>query len=801
MSAPEIRPDYAVSWRFLQRFHPGRLIVVTAISLDRQKLPTETFSADEEAKFLGWVESCGKSQMNLYFSVAEPLRRFTKKMERTDCLAVHYLHIDVDPRAGEDLQKERERIRALLQNPPGGLPPPSIIVYSGGGYQAYWRLAAPLPVNGKLEVAEELKLHNLHIERILGADNCHNVDRVMRLPGSINVPDAKKLKKGRTAALAEVVEFHENRIYSIDLFPKAVDGTAPREATPTGAPALPVSEFANEPKWDEIEPAIVDSLDGLGLDDSTIALARAGDVDEQIGRPGDQSDDVFHFVGRCLRAKPPVPFPIILGLLLNRTSDGSTWRISEHVVTEKDGSKRKNALRYARRQLKRVWQDEAKKALDGANETARHAGDFTRDEDGAILPTQYNIRVGLQKLGASVAYDEHADLIILKGLAGFGPFLDDNAATFLRMTIDEQFGFRPGDEFFNDTIVKAALDNRVNPPRDYFDSLEWDGTPRLGRWLVEYCGAEDTEFNRAVGEIVLTAAVRRVRSPGCKFDELMVWVSDQGTNKSTALSILAVRPEWFCDELPLGASTKELMEVLEGVVIAEAAELQGLRRSEIENVKAFASRQTDKARLAYGRHTSRRPRRFIIIGTTNSQTFLRDSTGNRRFWPVKVGTIDLQRLKADRDLLWAEAAVREESGASIRLDPSLWAAAGVQQKARAEVTAFDEFLEPLLGAEVGKVWAPDLWLALGKPSVTDRRDSEIKAVGASMQKLGWTHTRRRKDGRMEYCYVRGSDEAQERVLRFVCPDGTWRVEADVDLLEALGLDYGQDAGLGWEVNR
>lgn len=219
MSDPQ--PNYAASWDFLQRFHPGRLIVVTGITLDKKSIPTETFGPDQRGDFLKWVAACALMPANIYFSVGEPMARATKKLERTDIKAVHYLHVDIDPRTGEDHESEKTRILALLRDPPGGLPKPTCIVYSGGGYQAYWQLSEALPVDGVMEVAEDLKRYNLQIERILGADNCHDVSRIMRVPGTINVPDAKKVKKGRAPALSQVVEWHDDRVYSVDKFVKA----------------------------------------------------------------------------------------------------------------------------------------------------------------------------------------------------------------------------------------------------------------------------------------------------------------------------------------------------------------------------------------------------------------------------------------------------------------------------------------------------------------------------------------------------------------------------------------------------
>lgn len=262
-------PDFPAAWRFLQRFHPGRPVTVTGISLDKKSIPTETFAPDQEADFLRWVRACATMPANVYFSVGEPMAPATKKLERSDIRAVHYLHVDIDPRPGEDLQAEQARILAMLCDPPGGLPKPTGIVFSGGGYQAYWSLSAPLPVNGDVPVAEDLKRYNLHLERILGGDNCHDVSRIMRLPHTVNLPDAKKAKKGRTPTLAEVVEWHEDRVYDIALFVKAPvvqsspsgdDGPAPRIIAPANVRRLAHVDELGDSVSDKARQCIVNGF-------------------------------------------------------------------------------------------------------------------------------------------------------------------------------------------------------------------------------------------------------------------------------------------------------------------------------------------------------------------------------------------------------------------------------------------------------------------------------------------------------------------------------------------------------------
>jgi predicted P-loop ATPase len=170
------------------------------------------------------------------------------------------------------------------------------------------------------------------------------------------------------------------------------------------------------------------------------------------------------------------------------------------------------------------------------------------------------------------------------------------------LTLSRHFRFKPAKDLLRTALSDAARVNSFHPVRDYLAGLQWDGVKRIDTWLSEYGGAEDTEYTRAVGALMLIAAVRRVRIPGCKFDEMVVLENEQqGTNKSSTLATLAVRDDWFSDDLPLYIRGKEIVESLRGRWIIEAAELSGMRRADIEHLKAFLSRQTDRARMVYDR--------------------------------------------------------------------------------------------------------------------------------------------------------------------------------------------------------
>jgi predicted P-loop ATPase len=200
--------------------------------------------------------------------------------------------------------------------------------------------------------------------------------------------------------------------------------------------------------------------------------------------------------------------------------------------------------------------------------------------------------------------------------------------------------------------------------------------------------------------------------------------------------VLAVRPEWFTDSIDLGVDDKKMIEQTAGRWIIEIPELRG-RRGDVDRIKAFLSRAEDSSRLSYDRFRTDRPRSFLMFGTSNEPQFLIDPTGNRRFWPVICGVVDVEALKRERDQLWAEAAAAEAAGESIRMPRELWEIAGEAQKeAQLENPVYDLLYEALDGME-GKIRAAHVWTIVDIDPAR-RRQSDNELVGAAMKQLGWT---------------------------------------------------------------
>lgn len=248
-------------------------------------------------------------------------------------------------------------------------------------------------------------------------------------------------------------------------------------------------------------------------------------------------------------------------------------------------------------------------------------------------------------------------------------------------------GLAPTTKKTADAISTVAKKNAFHPVRKYFDSLKWDGISRLSKWISYYLGSEQNlDYLAAVGTKWLVAAVTRIYRPGAKFDHMLVLEGKQNKGKSTALRTLATfgrdEPvEYFCDSVTLDEiGEPSATAMFQGKIIIEFQELEGMKKKEDTALKRYITLQTDEVQKKYENPVTAYPRQFVLAGTTNDDCWLRDPTGNRRYWPVKVGEIDIAALKNDREQLWAEAV------ALYKADYKIWLADGdpVYKLAQAE---------------------------------------------------------------------------------------------------------------------
>jgi predicted P-loop ATPase len=325
--------------------------------------------------------------------------------------------------------------------------------------------------------------------------------------------------------------------------------------------------------------------------------------------------------------------------------------------------------------------------------------------NGKPKSSMHNARLAITALGIVCS----RDLFHNKTLFGFrddnvkhelqsivGEVSDDGIIA-LRLLMSDRFGFDLEDKATRDAVKSLAQQHCFNPVCDLIDKAEaeWDGVERLDRMAVDYFNCEDTKLNSAFMRKAMIALVKRAREPGCKFDTIIVLESAEGFNKSTAWRILA-GDENFSDERILGSNAREVQEQLSEVWIHENADLAGLKKTEVESVKAYASRTTDIARAAFAHFVVKQPRHSIEVGTTNSSEYLQSQTGNRRFWPMTVTkSIDIEKLKRDRMQLIGEAAVYQTGGESVVLDETMWGDASVEQEQRRMKDPWEDMLEHL----------------------------------------------------------------------------------------------------------
>ncbi|NEI57460.1 virulence-associated E family protein [Rhizobium leguminosarum] len=244
-----------------------------------------------------------------------------------------------------------------------------------------------------------------------------------------------------------------------------------------------------------------------------------------------------------------------------------------------------------------------------------------------------------------------------------GRGIDDTDAILLTEWIQmEAHWFNLTTKMVQEGIVAAAAENRFHPVRNYLDALVWDGKARVPGWMATYLGARREPYENTVGLMWLVSAVARIYQPGCQCDYLPVFEGEQGLGKSTALKILG--GEWFTDAMPHDLSSKDASISLRGKWIIEIAEMASMSRADSNALKAYITRRQEDYRPPFGRYNVTEPRQSVFAGTINptADGYLKDSTGARRFWPVKVSRLATGALERDRDQLWAEAVHHYRSG-------------------------------------------------------------------------------------------------------------------------------------------
>lgn len=365
-----------------------------------------------------------------------------------------------------------------------------------------------------------------------------------------------------------------------------------------------------------------------------------------------------------------------------------------------------------------------------------------------------------------LAYNEFSLAIEKKGTppylqpsAGEWTDTDDNE---LRLWLSQRFDVRASEKDVAAGVGIVAERARFHPVRDYLDGLTWDGERRLATWLQRYVGAQvpeddqraHPEYYAKAGSWWLISAVARIFRPGCQADHVLLLEGQQGIGKSSALRILF--GEWFSDT-PLRIGDKDSYGALRGVWGYELAELDSLNRAETSASKAFFTSVEDKYRPPYGHRDIRAKRQVVFAGTVNHDQYLRDSTGNRRYWPVRCGELALRgpdSLEAVRDQLFAEAVVCFRAG-------DLWYPVEVDDKQlfsdhQAEREVGDVYEDLIRQGTIGK---DEIAMAAIFADILDTEPAKMTRaeqtrVGEAMRRLGWEKKRVRSGEHRSYVYVR-----------------------------------------------
>lgn len=402
----------------------------------------------------------------------------------------------------------------------------------------------------------------------------------------------------------------------------------------------------------------------------------------------------------------------------------------------------------------------AKKRAKGTAPTQLWEARLIRDrhkQPKRLLANVMLVLTHVEEWAGALAWDEFAERIIITRACPAGPpgpwgdVADSLTAEWIQQS---RWPIECGPELVAAAVRAVADRHRIHPVRDWLKGLEWDGTARIDGWLVHYLGVEDTPYARAVGRRWLVSAVARVFRPGCQVDSMLILEGEQGVRKSSAMRALA-SDEWFLDT-GIDVRDKEAPSSLRAKWIVEMSELAALRGGDVERTKQFVSVRVDTYRPKYGRHFVDHPRQCVFVGTTNARQYLRDGTGGRRYWPVRVEHVDLDALAADRDQLWAEARVAFAAGEPWYLETAeLEGGARDEQEARRAVDPWEETVAEYLNAaprQNSGVVIADVMNECLKLEVSKRTRIDEMRIGEILSTLGWVRARERRASSRPYVY-------------------------------------------------
>ncbi len=384
---------------------------------------------------------------------------------------------------------------------------------------------------------------------------------------------------------------------------------------------------------------------------------------------------------------------------------------------------------------------------------------FDRDKQGRIEATAANVQMALQRpdiTGVVLGYDAFRDDLLAQW-DGSGRWAVFKNTDFFEVRLRlERGNFKPlGREMVRDAIHHAAEQNMFDSAIEWLTAQQWDGVPRVERFLADYFGADDTPYTRAVSTYMWSALAGRALSPGVKCDMVPVFVGGQGIGKSTGVAALAPTADQFV-EFDLGEKEEDKARKMRGKLVGEISELRGLQTRDIESIKAFVTRTHEEWVPKYQERKQVFPRRLVLFGTTNQEEFLADETGNRRWLPVVVKrNVDTDRIANDRSQLWAEARELFKRGGVV------WSAASALapevQSAHIVGDAWEDAISKWLretditgDAPAAREFLRTSEIASGALGLDMRHISkrEEMRIARALRALGYERARFRGDGRV-----------------------------------------------------
>ena len=689
------------AFNFLEKLRPGGPWVLTAIKPDG---PTETvtaFKAEDVRKFV----SKNDGKKNLYYSVNPTRTARTSKASKLDISAIEYSFTDLDPNGNETSEAAKARYLTGLAT---FQPLPTAVIDSGNGVQALWRLAEPIvlpeptvvknPKKGEPKkvyepetqavIADAERRVKALMEKLGSVSGTQNIDRILRLPGTVNLPNAKKLKDGRAPCPTKLIKFSgatcKLEDFTIEFLLPLGDGT-PDGKSSGKTPGMDWTIVEQHAGWLKSVDDLPDTFSLKGkmivvhggtLDDLTFDLTQA----HLLAKPYRSWSDVSLALTAILKNSGSFSQEQIAAALM------CDLECNQHILRIKGQSAKRRAVeRLITRSHDQTEQLKIKHVAGTPNWREQR-------RDGSPRPSMHNARLAITALAIECTYDTFHNKLLFgyrddktrHAVETIIGEVTDNGIIALRQLMSDSFGFDLTDKHARDAVVSLALEHCFDPVADMLAKAEadWDGAERLDRMAAVYLNCADTKLNAACIRKTMIGAVARVRQPGCKFDTITVLESPEGFNKSTAWRVLA-GDDNFSDEKIIGKNSREVQEQLSEVWIYENADLAGMKKAEVEDVKTYASRMIDIARPAFGHFLKKQKRHAIDVGTTNNSQYLQSQTGNCRFWLLLLlKAIDIDLLRRDRLQLWGEAAHYQSAGESLVLDEVLWPAAGVEQEAR-----------------------------------------------------------------------------------------------------------------------